>query len=107
MTKPVEYQAFIDAVKRLGLVFAGGAGAAERRPRAVDVGRVCSAGGPLPSACSRVKGPHMASDERANILIVEDDLGLARLVAAFAQAGHAVEIVATSEEGMERVAAAT
>ena len=49
----------------------------------------------------------MAADDRANILIVEDDLGLARLVCArLERAGHAVETVSTAEEGMERACAA-
>ena len=46
----------------------------------------------------------MASEERATVLIVEDDLGLARLECArLERAGHAVETAATAEEGMERV----
>ncbi len=46
----------------------------------------------------------MASEERATILIVEDDLGLARLVRArLERAGHVVETAASAEEGMECV----
>jgi signal transduction histidine kinase len=46
----------------------------------------------------------MASDERATILIVEDDLVLARLVRTrLERAGHAVETATTADEGMERV----
>ena len=46
----------------------------------------------------------MASAERATILIVEDDLGLARLECArLERAGHAVETARSAEEGMERV----
>jgi signal transduction histidine kinase len=46
----------------------------------------------------------MASDERATVLIVEDDLGLAHLVRArLERAGHIAETAATAEEGMERV----
>ncbi len=46
----------------------------------------------------------MAPDERATVLIVEDDVGLARLVRArLERAGHVVEIASTAEEGMEQV----
>ena len=46
----------------------------------------------------------MTTDERATVLIVEDDVGVARLVRArLERAGHAVEAVTTGESGMERV----
>ena len=46
----------------------------------------------------------MAADQPATILIVEDDLGLARLVRSrLERAGHTVQNAATAEEGMERV----
>jgi signal transduction histidine kinase len=46
----------------------------------------------------------MPSDERATVLIVEDDLGLARLVRIHLErAGHAAETAGTAEAGMERV----
>ena len=46
----------------------------------------------------------MTPEERATVLIVEDDEGVARLVRArLERAGHAVETAATAEEGMERL----
>jgi PAS domain S-box-containing protein len=46
----------------------------------------------------------MAPEQRATVLIVEDDLGLARLVRVrLERAGHAVETATTAEEGMERI----
>ena len=46
----------------------------------------------------------MTPEQRATVLIVEDDVGVARLVRArLERAGHAVECVTTSEAGMERV----
>ena len=46
----------------------------------------------------------MAPEQRATVLIVEDDLGLARLVRVrLERAGYAVETATTAEEGMERM----
>ena len=46
----------------------------------------------------------MTPEQRATVLIVEDDVGVARLVRArLERAGHAVECVTTAEAGMERV----
>ena len=46
----------------------------------------------------------MAAEARATVLIVEDDVGVARLVRArLERAGHAVESVTTADAGMDRV----
>ena len=46
----------------------------------------------------------MTAEERATVLIVEDDVGVARLVRArLERTGHAVEAVTTGQAGMERV----
>jgi signal transduction histidine kinase len=46
----------------------------------------------------------MALEERATVLIVEDDLGVAHLVRArLERAGYSVETAGSAEEGMERV----
>ena len=88
VTKPVEYSAFIEAIKRLGLF--------------LQVVRVPYNGPDRPAN----EGGYMERPCASTLLIVEDDLGLARLQQRrLERAGYTVFTAASAEEAARRAAA--
>ena len=94
ITKPVDYQGFVEAIKRLGLFL--------QVVRVPENG--WQSGGPGPPGH---RGRRMATAASAGktILLVEDDPGVARLEQLrLERAGYDVATAATAEEGLNRVA---
>ena len=85
ITKPVDYQAFVEAHKPARLVLAGCAHSRQKLRQSVEA--------------------TMESRSRAKILLVEDDPGVARLEQLqLERAGFAVVIAMTADEGLEELA---